>query len=94
MSAWVYLLTAKEFIHEGCEWTRSIARRRDWSATFWSADIYVGMGLVTQPLKNLSTKGANGQGVSLEANYEEAIEALFWSAIATNLIRCAFRSAY
>jgi len=52
------------------------------------------MGLVTQPLKNLSTKGANGQGVSLEANYEEAIEALFWSAIATNLIRCAFRSAY
>jgi len=42
MSAWVYLLAAKEFIREGCEWTRSIARRRD-----WSADINVGMGLVT-----------------------------------------------
>jgi len=35
------------------------------------------MGLFTQPLKNLSTKAANGQGVSLEADQEEAIEAFF-----------------
>jgi len=33
---------------------------------FWSADIYVGMGL----LKTLSTKGANGQGVSREEELE------------------------
>jgi len=51
-------------------------------------------GFIYTPLKNLSAKAANGQGVSLEADHEEAIEALFWSATATNPSRCAFRSAY
>jgi len=36
MSAWVYFSIAKEFIREGCEWTRSIersrARLKDWRA--------------------------------------------------------------
>jgi len=34
MSAWVLLLDVKDSIHEGCEWARRIARRRDWSAFF------------------------------------------------------------
>ena len=35
-----------------------------------SLDPTVGMGLFTQPLKNLSTKAANRQGVSLEAEHD------------------------
>jgi len=62
MSAWVLLLDDKESIHEGCERTRSIARRRASSAfnhCFGSADIYVGMGL----LKNLSTCEYRNRGI-------------------------------
>gem|GEM_PF-3726019 len=38
-------------------------------------------GFIYSPLRNLPTKAANGQGVSLEAEHNEAIEAFFWSTL-------------
>ncbi len=81
------LLNDNESIHEGVRMNKEYRSKKSLERRFWSADIYVGIGL----LMTHSTKGASGQGVSLKADHDEAIEALFWSATATNPSRCAFR---
>ena len=81
MSAWVLLFDDKEPIHERYEWKRGIARRkarrRAWSAL--ERRHLCRHGFCYSMIKNLSTNGTNGKGVSLEEKLEERLRAL-WSA--------------
>ena len=55
------LLNDNESIHEGVRMNKEYRSKKSLERRFWSADIYVGIGL----LMTLSTKGTSGQGVSL-----------------------------